>query len=370
MNKPLLPSGLFDLLPPHAEAESLLVSTLLSHFRSCGYEQVSPPLMEYEDTLINQRDKHLSTQSFRVMDPLSQKMMAVRADMTMQIARIAGSLLFEAPRPLRLCYMGQTLRTTPEPTRSTRQFRQIGIEMLGCNDVLADVEVMQTAVTGAHALGMKNLSVDVNLSSLFDHLTSHMEPDQREALRESLRRKDIAAIEAFGQEDLTMLAKTIGPAKTALETLSQHPFRADVKRSIETLATTCHLLQERLSGSISITIDPLEMKGFGYYTGLSFSVFLTDESVEVGRGGRYRTEYGEDATGFTLYIEDLLSVIASGGDKPRLLVPSDTSEDKARHWRQQGYVVIYALTDDTKGEARRLNCSHRIHNSTIINTKE
>ena len=370
MNKPLLPSGLFDLLPPHAEAESIVVSTLLSHFRSCGYEQVSPPLMEYEDTLINQRDKSLSTQSFRVMDPLSQKMMAVRADMTMQIARIAGSLLHEAPRPLRLCYMGQTLRTTPEPTRSTRQFRQIGIEMLGCNDVLADVEVIQTAVTGAHALGMENLSVDLNLSSLFDELTSQLDSDKQEALRESLKRKDIAAIEAFGLDDLTMLAKTIGPAATVLDSLSQYDFGANVKQQIDALTTTCQLLQQRLGDAVSITIDPLEMKGFGYYSGLSFSVFLTDESVEVGRGGRYRTEYGEDATGFTLYVEDLLSVITTDNDRPLLLVPSDTSEEKANHWRQQGYVVIYALTDDTKDEAKRLNCSHRIHNSTIINTKE
>lgn len=131
MSKTLLPAGCYDVLPPFARQESELSAGLLSTFESFGYEQVSPPLIEYSESLLSGRGAALASQIFRLMDPDAHKVMGLRADITLQIARIATSRLAEAPRPLRLCYHGLILRMKGEQLKSDRQLRQAGIELIG-----------------------------------------------------------------------------------------------------------------------------------------------------------------------------------------------------------------------------------------------
>ena len=109
-NRALLPAGLRDVLPPDAEREAQTVEQLMALCAVHGYERVKPPMMEFEDSLLAGAGAATTEQALRLMDPLSQRMMAVRPDMTLQVARIAASRLAAAPRPLRLSYAGQVLR--------------------------------------------------------------------------------------------------------------------------------------------------------------------------------------------------------------------------------------------------------------------
>ncbi|HEY8351250.1 MAG TPA: ATP phosphoribosyltransferase regulatory subunit, partial [Sphingomonadales bacterium] len=97
----LLPEGFHDDLPPDAEYEASIGERLLARFYAFGYERVSPPLVEFEESLLAGSGRALSRQMFRLMDPASQRMMGIRTDMTIQVARIAGTRLAAAARPLR-----------------------------------------------------------------------------------------------------------------------------------------------------------------------------------------------------------------------------------------------------------------------------
>ena len=98
-NPALLPEGFRDVLPPEAAQEAALVARLLAHSGAHGYEPVAPPLAEFEENLLaGPSGRALARQTFRVMDPISQRMMGVRADMTLQVARIARTRLARAPR--------------------------------------------------------------------------------------------------------------------------------------------------------------------------------------------------------------------------------------------------------------------------------
>ncbi|MDD9928207.1 MAG: ATP phosphoribosyltransferase regulatory subunit, partial [Rhodospirillaceae bacterium] len=108
--KALLPDGLRDGLPPDAAHESAIAARLVEAFGRFGYARVEPPLVEFEDTLLDGAAASIANATFRLMDPVSQRMMGVRADMTLQVARIATTRLANAPRPLRLAYAGQVLR--------------------------------------------------------------------------------------------------------------------------------------------------------------------------------------------------------------------------------------------------------------------
>jgi ATP phosphoribosyltransferase regulatory subunit len=127
----LLPTGMHDLLPPEAEIEAQVVAQLMTTLAAYGYERVKPPLVEFEDTLFSGAGAAMATDTFRMMDPASHRMIGVRADMTPQIARIAATRLGDAPRPLRLSYAGQVLRVTGSEIRPERQIGQVGAELIG-----------------------------------------------------------------------------------------------------------------------------------------------------------------------------------------------------------------------------------------------
>jgi ATP phosphoribosyltransferase regulatory subunit len=128
MNEPLhpalLPLGLRDLLPPDAAAEALVVGRMMAVLESHGYQRVKPPLAEFEESLLSGPGAAMAQETFRLMDPVSQRMIGLRADMTPQVARIAATRLRNVPRPLRLCYAGQVLRVKGGQLRPERHRRR------------------------------------------------------------------------------------------------------------------------------------------------------------------------------------------------------------------------------------------------------
>src|ERR1700722_7049625 len=138
----LLPTGLYDLLPPVAEREAEVTARLMAVLTSHGYERVKPPLVEFEETLLSGAGAAMSGETFRTMDPTSHRMVAGRADMTPQVARIAATRLAHHSRPLRLSYAGQVLRVRGSEVRPERQFGQAGAELIGGEGTAAGVEVI------------------------------------------------------------------------------------------------------------------------------------------------------------------------------------------------------------------------------------
>src|SRR5258708_16253671 len=115
----LLPAGLRDILAPDAAFEAAIVDRLMAELAGYGYDRVKPPLIEFEDSLLSGPGEALAAQTFRLMDPVSQRMMGLRADMTVQVARIAATRLPKAPPPLRLSYPRHVLRVQASPPHPT-----------------------------------------------------------------------------------------------------------------------------------------------------------------------------------------------------------------------------------------------------------
>ena len=353
-NPNLLPSGLYDLLPPDARKESAAVAQLIATFESFGYAQVTPPLIEFEASLLSGRGASLSSQTFRVMDPLSQRMMGVRADMTMQIARIASTRMNTAPRPLRLCYAGQILQIKPEALQNERQLTQAGIELIGTDSLHADVEVMMIAAKALLALGIEGLSLDINLPGLLATLCPEAmnSNDLQANVRDAVSHRDTASIRKLPLKQANIVAELIetagAPEKclAVMEKLKLPEVKA-VRTVVERLAATVP--------GMSVTVDPLEYRGFDYHQGISFSLFAKGLRHELGRGGRYTVEK-EAATGFTIYVSHLLDLLPTPATGKRILVPHSSTD--AAKLRSEGWVTIYAVTDNNAGEARSLGCTH------------
>jgi ATP phosphoribosyltransferase regulatory subunit len=355
-NTLLLPSGLYDLLPPDARMETDATARLLACFESFGYAQVSPPLLEFETSLLSGRGEALASQTFRVMDPLAQAMMGFRADITLQVARISTARMNASPRPLRLCYAGPILRIKPDPLRSERQLTQAGIELIGTDSLHADVEVMTVAATALMALGITDISIDINLPGLLSELCPEAQgsADLRARIRDAVQRRDAATLGRLPVKNSALLAALIEAAGPVDKTLGLLEKVSSAQTA--TLARVVSRLKDNCP-QIAFTLDPLEYRGFDYHQGIGFSIFARGLRHELGRGGRYRTER-DNATGFTLYVTHLLQLLAPQKERKRILVPQDTPADTVGKLRGEGWVTLMSLADNPREEAQLLGCSH------------
>lgn len=373
--KALLPAGLRDLLPPAAAFEAAVVERLVSHFGGHGYERVKPPLIEFEENLLAGTGAATAMQTFRVMDPMSQRMLGVRADITIQVARIATTRLKREPRPLRLSYAGQVLRVKGSQLRPERQFSQAGIELIGVDGPAADAEVVVLMAGALADLGVTGLSIDLNLPTLVPAVCEALDlpAEARAEARRALDQKDAAAVAALGgraAEILGALLKAGGSADRALAALRalDLPPAADAER--DRLAQVIDRVRADLP-EVGLTVDPVENRGFEYHTGVSFSLFAKGARGELGRGGRYMAgqEQGraEPAVGGTLFVDVVLGVVPRGTAPRRLYLPagSTTPADRAR-LRAEGWTVVTGLEPvaDVSAEAARLRCGHALVDGT------
>jgi ATP phosphoribosyltransferase regulatory subunit len=371
--KALLPDGLRDVLPPDAAWEASVVGGLVACFAARGYERVSPPLVEFEESLLDGAGRAMAPATFRLMDPVTQRMMGVRADMTLQIARIAATRLKQAPRPLRLAYAGDVLRVKGSQLRPERQFVQAGAEIIGADDAAADAEIILMAVEALGRAGVADLSVDINLPTLAPSLCESLDLDAETTanLRAALDRKDAAAVREVGgaaAELLGALLLASGPADQAIAALGELdlPEAADAER--ERLSAVTALVREA-APSLMLTVDPVEHRGFEYQTGLSFSVFAKGVRGEMGRGGRYHVNGSRDpATGFSLFLDSVLRALPAPAREERLYLPHGTPPEDGTARREEGWVTVAGLAPegDADAEAGRLGCTHILRGGEVV----
>jgi len=363
-NPALLPSGLHDLLPPEADREAALVERLAASFSAHGYERVKPPLLEFEDSLFAGTGAAVAEQTFRLMDPVSQRMMGLRADTTPQVARIAATRLGHWARPLRLSYAGQVLRVSGTSRDATRQLPQAGIELIGVDSAEADAEVAAVTVAALADVGMRDVSLDITLPRLTPTLFEALgvPAEARRALSRALDRKDAAAVAAQGSAAgipphlLPSLLAAAGPAEGALAALAAAPLPAPA-RAIADHAARVVAAIAAATPALRITLDPVEFRGLRYHTGVSFTLFGPGLTGELARGGRYMS--GEEpATGMTLYPDALRRALTPPPGRKRLFLPLGTPAAQAAALRAEGFATVAALSPaDTP---QRLRCTHRL----------
>ncbi len=366
----LLPNGMRDILPPEAAFEADTVERLMAALAAEGYERVKPPLVEFEDSLLAGSGVAMAPHTFRLMDPVSQRMMGVRADMTLQVARIAATRLKKVPRPLRLSYAGQVLRVAGDEMRPERQVGQVGAELIGSAAAAADAEVVRLCATALLGIGVERLTIDLSTPDLVPIVASAygFAGDDARKLRKALDHKDTATVDEMAGAAaplLDRLMRAAGPAHACLEALRgldlPEGARAEIARAAEVVA-----MVEAAAPGLALILDPVESRGFEYHTGLCFTLLAAGVRGELGRGGRYfagedlSPGHGEAATGFTLYTDTLMRAIPARPAKRRIFVPLGTAPAAAQTLRAEGWITIAGLApaSDPAAEARRCGCTH------------
>lgn len=363
----LLPEGLHDTLAHDAEYQAEIVEKLRHCFASYGYERVAPPLLEFEESLLYGPGKAQSRNMFRVMDPVTQRMMAVRTDMTGQVARIARSRLENSPRPLRLSYSGDVLRVRGTQLRPEREFKQAGVELIGTECPESYVEIILLARDVLATVGVREASIDLTMPLLVPAICRGLglDKDKSGMIRHALNARDVGALDSLDGEvgDISRkLLSAAGAADKAMDIIGSLALPAEARNICDGLEKLLMRLKD-VAPELRITIDPGEYSGFEFQTGIGFSLFVRGVRGELGRGGRYLVggdENSEAATGFSLYLDSLMRAVPEMVKIKYIYCPFGTDMAVLGKLRKDGYRTVCGLeaVNDDRNEARRLNCRH------------
>ncbi len=363
----LLPEGLRDRLPDEAEATSRVTRALIDAMRRHGYRRVAPPLAEFLETLAPPGEAGGGADNLlRFTDPVSRRTLAIRPDMTRQVARIAATRLAGAPRPLRLAYTGPVVTLAASSLWHDREVTQVGAELIGSDDVAAVAEVVEVALDALAAAGVTGVTLDLTLPDLVDTLAADafpLDPAMIAAVKRDLDAKDAGALAALGAEAAPYLPliEATGPFDAAVQRLRA----IDAGGALASRIDALEVIAARIAGKATITLDPTERHGFDYQSWVGFSLFAAGAGMALGRGGTYAVVHPdgtrEPAVGFSLFPDPLIAAGlggAQGERERRILLPPGHDRAAAARLRGEGWITIAALSDADDGAA--LGCTHRL----------
>jgi ATP phosphoribosyltransferase regulatory subunit len=349
----LLPENFEDILPPQAQRIERMRAKLLQLFRVHGYQLVIPPMLEYLESLLTGTGHDLDLRTFKLVDQLSGRMMGVRADIAPQVARIDAHLL-NRKGVTRLCYAGSVLLTRPRGLDSTREPLQIGAEIYGHPGIQSDLEIQELLVDSLAACGISGVRLDVGHVAVFRAICRHggVGAELESELYEALEAKDLPTLRVVTQA----LPKATRKALLALPELYGDGAMLDrarraLPRYPEIDAALKNLKVLSRSGTIPVSFDLADLRGYHYHSGVVFAAYAPGVPNAVALGGRY-DEVGKafgrarPATGFSMDLRDLARIAPHEAQAAAIRAPYSSDPRLAaaiRKLRSAGEVVVVGL---------------------------
>lgn len=313
------PQGTQDLLFEAARRLRRCEATLAALFESAGFAEVIPPSIESADVF--------GPEAFRALDR-GGHLLALRADFTAQVARIAATRL-AGVSPLRLYYRGSVVREGAAESGVPRERLQAGCELVGADGPEADAEILSLATRALHALGLTDTRVSVGAVGYFAALIAAAGAGERlaKALSDAIDRKDLPTLRGLCEKEvppgkardaLLLLARpprAQQDAQSLLQRAAQVSPSDEASRALERLSRTLAAARAKSLGA-ELEVDLGEVRGLGYYTGLVFNLYAAGAPRPVGGGGRYDTLLGRfgdprPAVGFSLELDALVPLAAA-----------------------------------------------------------
>ena len=327
--KPLnisLPPGVKDSLPDEASTIENIEKTILSVMEQCGFQRVITPFLEYLDVLSIGLGADLRDKVFKFIDPATGKIVAIRPDITPQIARVVATRMREYKLPLRICYNEKIFRYQEPRSGRPREIQQIGAELITKkNTPDADAEIITIAINSLKGLGLKDFKIDIGEVGFVKGCIDNLKIDDKERgnIKNAIALKDGSALEAIlnnlgkkvGDKDkkaINLIPSLFG-GEEILEKALSIAFNRQAKTAVENLSKILQILNKKGFKKF-ITFDMAEIRGFDYYTGIIFEGFAQGVGKAIVAGGRYDSlmqKYGYPcaAIGFAFDVENVVAAL-------------------------------------------------------------
>jgi ATP phosphoribosyltransferase regulatory subunit len=364
----ITPEGTKDLLFGECIVRRNIESSLMGLFRSRGYSETITPGLEFYD-VFNLNSRYFPQENLYKLTDSKGRLLVMRPDNTMPIARIVATRLRDADLPLKLCYAQAVYTTEPSLKGRSDEVVQTGIELIGSQLKMADLEVISTAVDSLSSFGME-FSLELGHIGIFKELVGKLEASDKdkEAIRKLIENKNFPALndllDSFGGSPVITALKKL-PAlfggEEVFEKAEELMPDENIKHILDELREVYADASELCGGDGSITVDLGLVNKTDYYTGLIIKGYLQGHGEEVLSGGRYDrliSEFGYDvpAIGFAVNINAVAKLMEKSD-----VLPAEPKADvivyaeegcevaalkAARELREQGLIVENALFDD------------------------
>ena len=366
-----LPDGVQDYMPRECAIKRGLEEKLRQELKANGFKEVETPAFEYFDVFSKGIGAYMQEKMIKFFD-LKGRILSLRPDITVPIARMVGTQDMAAGAPLRLFYIQDAYSAGGYTIAQRGEYTQAGAEYIGRAGSGADAEMIAMAIRMMLVSGVRDFKLNIGQVGYFKGIVEDMglSDDNMEAIRSLVDSKnsieleftlDNLGISGDTKERIMALPGLFGGA----EVIAEAERLVSNETSLKALANLSEVYDAlcKMGYSKYITLDLGMLHKLGYYSGVVFRGLTSELGFPVLSGGRYDTllgEFGEPAPaiGFAMGIKRILitlerqgrldeqteeyTVIASDMDS---IVQANTHADKLR---KQGEKVIFLLdpTDD------------------------
>lgn len=387
----ITPEGTQDFLFAECAVRRSIEQKIEAIWQSRGYTEVITPVVEFFDVFNQQESAFPQEQMYKLVDSKG-RLLVIRPDSTMPIARMVATRLREEALPLRLYYNQCIYLNSPLLKGRSNQIAQTGIELIGSSSRLADLEVISAAIDVLDACAVNTFSLELGDIGIFKELMRQLKADA--ATEEQIR----LFIEEKNYPALADLLDTIGDNEVtrALKKLPRLFGGAEVFEKAATLFTdpkitalldnlrTVYADAAALCSTGCVTVDLGMVGRTDYYTGIILKGYLSGCGDAVLSGGRYDkllAAYGYDvpATGFAVHIDAVSGLHAKLGKAAAarhcdvlVFAPEGCATQairKAQELRAQGKIVELAL-QETLEAAREYAKENAIATVVVADTNE
>ena len=362
----ITPEGTRDYLFEECYVKRAAEAEIHAIFKRMGYAELVTPGLEFYD-VFDLNSRYFPQEELYKLTDSKGRLLVLRPDSTMPIARVVATRLKDAMLPLRLFYNQPVYRFEPSLKGRSDEIVQTGIELIGSSSRMADVEIISAAVSVLSSVGV-NYSLELGDVGIFRELMHSLNatPAQKEEIRSLIEEKNYPALndllDHMGDNRITKALKKLPTLFGGEEVFDKAAALFQDARIEMLLQQLKELYLEicELNQNGKITVDLGLVNKTDYYTGLVIKGYLEGCGEEVLSGGRYDkllSEFGYDipAVGMAVNVDAVASAAAKLC-KPQLPTPdvlvaaADGYEAQAvavaEKFRREGRIVEHALFSD------------------------
>ena len=360
--------GTHDLLAEETLRQRKVIDTVRKISALYGFDEIETPIIERAEVFsrtLGDTSDIVTKEMYTFVDRGGERL-TLRPENTAGVARafISGGLAQSLP--LKFAYQGSMFRYERPQKGRLRQFHQVGVEILGVEGPLADIEIMCLGSHYLEALGVRNKTV-LELNSLGDkesrlayrkklieYFRGHTGMLSKESC-DRLERNPLRILDSKDQGD----RKLVDNAPVINDSLNNYSF--DFFEAVKTGLDVA---------GIDYIINPRLVRGLDYYCHTAFEFTTTELGAQSAllAGGRYDgliEQMGGPQTpgvGWAAGIERLAMMINSpeGRSRPIVIIPlGEEAQAKALALTQQlrhcGFCVELGYSGNMKKRLKRAN---------------
>ncbi|MCU9613795.1 ATP phosphoribosyltransferase regulatory subunit [Caldibacillus lycopersici] len=324
----IVPEGVTDLLANDFDRKEQLTVKIKQLFRENQFKQIQTPIFEYYDLFSEMKGTIEKDRMIKLIDT-DGKILVLRPDATIPIARMVATNYKDAAPIQKFSYVTSIFRMNDDPQNvQSREFTQAGVELFGKAGIEADVEVISLAIESLKQVGVKAFTIDIGQANFYKAL---MEPidlpmEEMAVIEKLIEKKNFAELTAaignlpIGMEykqALQTIPTLCGEPKRVLEQAWNIAVNNEMKAEISQLKEVYgHLVALGYESYLSLDLGLINH--LNYYTSIIFQGYIPGFGKPVILGGRYDSltkQFGYDtkATGFAIYIDDLMLALHNIG---------------------------------------------------------